>query len=196
VLETVTPESLTLPENLLKQIPPRPPGYERGREHFKVRTGPTFDAFAPAEAAAHQSLRFLFNRERAARLVEFHARDAKYPGLEEVLESILAGTWKTPRRQGVGIQVASLVEETVLHELMTLASDLKASDAVRARAWEAVRGLREWIQAALKRPGANQDTAHYQYALREIEQFEKDPKPAEIPELPEAPDGPPIGDAY
>src|SRR6267143_960583 len=96
VLATVKPEVLALPEPLLKMIPPRPPEYERGREHFKIHTSPAFDALAPAEAAAQHTLQFLFNPERAARLVEFHARNAENPGLQEVLEAILAATWKTP----------------------------------------------------------------------------------------------------
>src|SRR5712691_1536022 len=71
VLATLKPEVLALPEPLLKMIPPRPPDYERGREHFKIHTSPAFDALAPAEAAAQHTLQFLFNPERAARLVEF-----------------------------------------------------------------------------------------------------------------------------
>src|SRR5437588_8756588 len=74
VLATLKPEVLALPEILLEMIPPRPPGCEREREHFKTRTSPAFDAFAPAEAAAQHALRFLFNPDRAARLIEFHSR--------------------------------------------------------------------------------------------------------------------------
>src|SRR5882762_8691294 len=85
VLATLKPEALELPESLLKIIPPRPPEYERGREDFKIRTYPAFDALAPAEAAAQHTLQFLFNAERAERLVEFHARDKANPSLEEVL---------------------------------------------------------------------------------------------------------------
>src|SRR5438477_30819 len=36
VLATLKPDVLALPEPLLKMIPPRPPDYERGREHFKI----------------------------------------------------------------------------------------------------------------------------------------------------------------
>jgi len=61
VLATVKPQALALPEPLLKMIPPRPPEFERGREHFKIRTSPAFDALAPAEAAAQHTLQFLFN---------------------------------------------------------------------------------------------------------------------------------------
>src|SRR5256885_1729754 len=65
VLATLKPQTLALPEPLLKMIPARPPDYERGREHFKIRTSPLFDALAPAEAAAQHTLQFLFNPARA-----------------------------------------------------------------------------------------------------------------------------------
>src|SRR5947209_6328622 len=85
VLGTLKPENLALPESLLRLIPPRPPGYARTREDFRIRTSPTFDALAPAEAYANHVCDFLFNQERAARIVEFHARDPQqYPPLDDV----------------------------------------------------------------------------------------------------------------
>src|SRR5215831_14435771 len=109
VLATLEPSALALPESLLSMIPPRPPGYERGREHFKIRTSPAFDAMAPAEAAAQHTLQFLFNPERAARLVEFHARNTENPGLEEVVDAVLAATWKTYHGIGYNEQIANAV---------------------------------------------------------------------------------------
>ncbi len=92
VLATVDPRVLALPESLLKMIPPRPVMWARGREDFKIRTNPAFDAVAPAEAAAGAVMGFLLNPQRAARLVEFHDRDAANPGLAEVIDHILAAT--------------------------------------------------------------------------------------------------------
>src|SRR2546430_2330794 len=86
VLDTLKPENLALPESLLRLIPPRPPGYARTREDFRIRTSPTFDALAPAEAFANHVCDFLLNQERAARIGEFHALDAQYPSLNEVLD--------------------------------------------------------------------------------------------------------------
>jgi len=132
VLATLKPDVLALPEPLLKMIPPRPPDYERGREHFKIHTSPVFDALAPAEAAAQHTLQFLFNPERAARLVEFHALNAENPALQEVLESILAATWKTPHGEGSGGQIANVVDMVALYDLMALAANDHAADEVRA----------------------------------------------------------------
>src|SRR5438128_9627100 len=109
-MATLNPVALDLPKPLLKIIPPRPPDYERGREHFKIRTSPAFDALAPAEAAAQHTLQFLFNPERAARLVEFHARNPENPSLEEVLDTVTAVAWRTPHVTGYWWEISRVVD--------------------------------------------------------------------------------------
>lgn len=193
VLATLKPEVLALPESLLGMIPPRPPEYARGREQFKVRTGPAFDALAPAEAAAGHTLAFLFNPERAARLVEFHSRNAENPGLEEVLEAILAATWKRAHGQGYHAQIANVVDNTVLYDLMTLEANDQASGEVRAIASQALHGLSDWLNEVKGRAEPISDQAHISFALRQIEQFEKDPKTIDLTPPAEPPDGQPIG---
>ena len=80
-----------MPESLLRLIPPRPAGYPRTREDFRIRTQPVFDALAPAEAVADHVSGFLLNQERAARLVQFHARDQRNPSLDEVIDRDFCG---------------------------------------------------------------------------------------------------------
>ena len=190
VLATLKPEVLAVPERLLKMIPPRPPDYERGREQFKIRTSPAFDALAPAEAAAQHTLQFLFNPERAARLVEFHARNAENPGLQEVLEAILAATWKTPHDEGYKGQIANAVDMVVLYDLMALSANDHASDEVRAIARLELQELKRWVFAPLP---TIKDQAHIAFASWQIEQFDKDPKQISVTPPAEPPDGPPIG---
>ena len=193
VLATLKPDVLALPEPLLKMIPPRPPDYERGREHFKIHTRPVFDALAPAEAAAQHALQFLFNPERAARLVEFHARNAENPALQEVLETILAATWKTPHGEGSLGQIANVVDMVALYDLMALAANDHASDEVRAIARLELDELHGWLNAPLAGRQPISDQAHVSFASWQIEQFEKDPKRMELMAPAEPPDGPPIG---
>lgn len=193
VLATLKPEALALPESLLKMIPPRPPEYERGREHFKIRTSPAFDALAPAEAAAQHTLQFLFNPERAARLVEFHARNAENPGLQEELDAIFTATWKGPHGDGVNAQIANVVDNVALYDLMALAANGNASDEVRAVASQEVHDLYAWLNAPTGGRQTIADQAHVSFALQEIEQFEKDPKRIDLTMPAEPPDGQPIG---
>jgi hypothetical protein len=192
VLATLKPDTLALPESLLKVIPPRPPEYERGREDFKVRTYPAFDALAPAEAAAQHTLQFLFNSERAERLVEFHARDKANPSLEEVFDAVLASTWRSPHGSGYQAEIGKVVDEVVLYDLMALAANERAADEVRAIASLKVHELKEWLGGPQAGPAIG-DKAHVFFASKQIEQFEKDPKRLDLTPPAEPPDGPPIG---
>ena len=194
VLATLKPEALALPEALLRIIPPRPVDYDRGREHFKIRTSPAFDALAPAEAAAQHTLQFLFNPERAARLVEFHARDAQNPGLGEVLDAVVAATWRSPRDGGYSGEIARVVDNAVLFDLMTLAAHPRSSEQVRAIAALKLEEVRAWLvadtTAAANEPA---ERAHRFFAAAQIAQFQKDPRQLDLTPPSEPPDGPPIG---
>ena len=195
VLATLKPEALALPDSLLKIIPPRPPEYPRGREHFKIRTYPAFDAIAPAEAAAQHTLQFLFNPERAARLIEFHARNNGNPGLDEVFDAILTATWKSAHGAGYHAEIANVVDDVVLYDLMVLAANEHANDEVRAVAALKLHNLRDWLSAPAG-SGARQiltDEAHIFFAAKQIDQFEKDPKRLDLTPPADPPDGPPIG---
>jgi hypothetical protein len=193
VLATLKPEALAMPDSLLKMIPPRPPAYERGREDFKIRTYPAFDALAPAEAAAQHTLQFLFNPERAARLIEFHARDKANPSLEEVFDAVLAATWKAPHGGGYAAEIGKVVDDVVLYDLMALAANERASDEVRAIAALRLHDLKGWLDAPAGGMQVISDSAHIFFASRRIEQFEKDPKRLDLTPPAEPPDGPPIG---
>jgi hypothetical protein len=193
VLATLEPEVLALPEPLLKIIPPRPPDYERGREHFKIRTSPAFDALAPAQGAAQHTLQFLFNPERAARLVEFHARNEENPSLQEALDAILAATWKSARGSGYSGEIARKVDDVALYDLMALSANERASEEVRAIASLKLEELRAWLAAEQNSTKDEAERAHFFFAASQIAQFQKDPKKLESLSPAEPPDGPPIG---
>ena len=193
VLATLKPETLALPESLLKIIPPRPPEYPRDREDFKIHTSPAFDALAPAESAAQHTLQFLFNPERAARLIEFHARNAENPGLEEVLDTVLNATWKAPHSKGYNGEIANIVDDVVLYDLMSLSANEHATDEVRAIASLKLHGLKDWLNTPSSGRQVISNQAHIFFASKQIELFEKDPKHIDLTAPMEPPDGPPIG---
>jgi hypothetical protein len=193
VLKTLDPAVLALPEPVLRLIPPKPPFYQRDREDFHGRTGLTFDALAPAEAAANHVIGLLLNAERAARLVEGHAEDAQMPGLEDIVDHLLAATWKAPRGAGYSGEVGRTVDDVALEKLFLLAADEKAPAQVRAVANWKLEELRKWLAQQTSTDAAQRE--HLYYGAARIAQFQKNPKdwkpapPAEIPE------GQPIGAA-
>jgi hypothetical protein len=194
VLATLDPRVLALPESLLKIIPPRPVMYPRGREDFKIRTSPAFDAIAPAEAAAQLIMQFLFNPQRAARLVEFHDRDAANPGLDEVIGQILDSTHTFANAPGYFGEVGRAVDNAALNDLMALANDSSTLPEVRAVATAELQLYKEKNAAFKLRSADDPAAVYFSFVARQIEQFEKDPTKVVATPPYEPPDGPPIGD--
>ena len=146
VLKTISPETLTLPESLLKILPPRPPAYPRTQESFPAKTGLTFDPEGAAASAANLTLELLFEPTRASRLIEYQARQAGMPGLSEVVDATLKATWYAPRRKGLEELTQFTVEDAVLEHLLGLASSHEASVEVKAQATEEVHKLNDWLK--------------------------------------------------
>jgi hypothetical protein len=194
VLETLKPHNLKLPESLLRLIPPRPPGYSRNREHFRIRTSPAFDALAPAEAYANHVTEFLFNPERAARIVEFHARQpTEYPKLGDVFDKILDETFRVTTSTGYEGEIQRTVNAVVLNKLMTLAANERASNQVRAIAELQLEGLRDWAATHANQTRDGNQRAFLLYTANQIRRFQDDPKKMNLTRPADPPDGQPIG---
>ncbi|HXQ97156.1 MAG TPA: zinc-dependent metalloprotease [Candidatus Limnocylindrales bacterium] len=193
VLATLTPAALAVPESLLKMIPPRPPDYPQSRELFRRRTAPVFDSLAPAEAIATHTVAFLFDPERAERLVEFNALDAQAPGFGEVVDRILALTWQAPHAAGYAGQIQNVVNQVVLYDMMTLAADQNAGSQARAIATFKLNELKKWLDGQASTGGDGDWRAACFYSAEQIGRFQKDPKQFDLTRPTVPPDGMPIG---
>ncbi len=194
VLDTLKPENLALPESLVKLIPPRPPGYPRTREDFRIRTSPGFDALAPAEAFANHVCDFLFNPERAARIVQYHALDERNnPPFGDLLDKILAETFRAPLRGEYGGEIQRTVNAVVLNELMTLAANERATNEVRAIAELKLDELKTWATSQANGTRDQNQRAFLLYAANQIRRFQDDPKKMNLTKPNDPPDGQPIG---
>jgi hypothetical protein len=191
LMGTITPDALALPEKLIEKIPPRPDGYPRTRELFKSRTGLTFDPMAAAESAAGATLAFMLQPERAARLVEYHARDNAQPGLTPVMDKLIAQTWKAPQQPGYKGELQRLVNNLVLNQLLALAANNQAAESVRARVFLEIDGLKKWMNNTLNTAEANQK-ANILFGLSQISAFEKNPEQFKPLPVLDMPDGSPI----
>jgi Met-zincin/Domain of unknown function (DUF5117) len=187
VLKTLAVPTLTLPESLISQLPPHPPGLPRTPESFAAHTGLTFDPVAAAETAADLTLSVLFNSQRASRLVEYHARDAHEPSLDEVIGAVLDETssaTKSSRTSGLNLAIARAVEARAVEALLALAANPQASFEARAITATRLRALKGTLP---------NDAAGAALAAR-IAQFETTPDKF-VPAKPiPAPPGMPIGE--
>jgi hypothetical protein len=191
MLRTLAADVLTLPETLLKILPPRPPGLEHTRESFPSSTGLTFDPVAAAESAADLTLAVLFNPQRAARLIEYHARNPQNPSLgPDIIEATLTATHPAEHSDaGQPNSLSGLVQSAVyvrtVEALLRLAANPQSSAAVRAVTGAEL--LRVKQQADAK-------SATDAYLIQRIDEFQRDPLKFVPAKAVEAPPGMPIGD--
>jgi len=193
VLKTLSPETLTIPESLLRILPPHPPGSQTTSEAFASETGATFDPVAAAESAADLTLSVLLNPARASRLVQYHMRVADAPSLRSVLEAISTATAVRPEGgHTMSSEVERAVEFRALEAMLSLAINPAASSQARAIVrWHIEDLHQQWITTPL--PTDTAEAIHRKALIERIDEFEKDPAKF-VPAKPvEAPPGMPIG---
>ena len=190
ILKTLTPQVLSVPQPLLNIIPPRPPEYPSSRENFTRRTSPAFDSLAPAEAAADIIVSLLLQPDRAQRMLEYHARDANNPGFDELLDTLLATTWKGPLETGYNAAIQRTVNAIVLSRLMALVNNEHASTQVRAVAFLKLDQLKKWLASQESMMKDEPTRAEFFFAKNQIDHFERNPAEVHLT----APSAPPAGD--
>ncbi|HSR41706.1 MAG TPA: zinc-dependent metalloprotease, partial [Longimicrobiales bacterium] len=169
LLTTLEPGALTLPESLLRSIPPRPFGYGMHRELFPRHTGLVFDALSPAEVAADMSVSFLLHPERAARLVEQHARDPDLPGFTEVVHALVEASFEAEPADGYEAEVGRVVQRVVVDRVQRLAARASMPQ-VRAEAAYALEDLVEWMDDAAQEAD-RADQAHFYQLASDVRRF-------------------------
>ncbi len=197
VLDTLKLEELAVPPRILQLIPPRAFGYEGGtQELFAKRTDPAFDPLAAAVVSADLAVSRLLEPRRAARLIQFHSLDKSNPDFGDVVQALLARTWREPvPRDPYHAAVQRAVQSLVVARLMDLAADDNAAPQVRGVAAEGLR----WLLLSDTAKGGNAigfdpTDAHLRSTREEIERFLARPDaPRKRTTPPPAPPGDPIG---
>ncbi|WP_347260916.1 zinc-dependent metalloprotease [Rudaea sp.] len=189
---TLGADALALPANVLDLVTPPGNEYARNREYFATKAGPLFDPLAAVEAAAAQTTLFLFAPERLNRLAWQHARDAKQPGVADVLDAIFRGTWQQSAREGsapaaAAVQIAAnfVVLDALLHALDDGKLHAQVDAEVRA-------ALQQWQAWLAKQGGSDAVAASRASAADTIRNYLADPKSVKLRPLPAIPPGAPI----
>ncbi|OEK04150.1 zinc-dependent metalloprotease [Roseivirga misakiensis] len=210
LLNVITPNNLAFPDHIIAMIPPRPPGNGRSRETFKARTGLNFDPVAPGETIASAVMSFIFNPQRATRLVQQKAMDSNQMGLIDVIDKIQKAINNMSTENGYHAELKRAVEKQLMHGLMNLYNSNSASGQARAEAAQGLRlmvanlsGMKNFdVTEALKRvaeamsPGVTTngpEEAHKFYISNMIVRFFNNPGDLKIQNALSPPDGSPIG---
>lgn len=192
LLKTVEPAALLIPESLLRQIPPRPMGYDRHREVIKTRTDLVFDPLAIAETASDMTFSLILHPARANRMFEHHSRDARLPSLESVMDKLVAATWKASPKNGYEGAVQMATDYALFANFAKLALHANASAPVKAIATYKLSQYQAWL--GQRAPSASEEwRAFYQYLAASIASLRDDPAEFKTEPLLPPPPGQPIG---
>jgi hypothetical protein len=195
LVKTVEVDALTIPESLLRLIPPRPLGYERHRELVKLKTGITFDPLATAESAADMTCGLVFLPSRANRIVEHHARVAAQPSLESIIDQFVTPSFKKAPKTGYEGAVQMSIDGALFFSLANLATSKEATVQTRAIASWKLDELRAWLQARIPATADEEWKSFYTYIAAAIARIKEAPEEFRTEYPFDPPPGMPIGDS-
>ena len=191
LINVISPENLAFPQHILDIIPPRPPGYGRSRETFKVRTGVMFDPVAPGESIAGAVISFMLHPQRATRLVQQKAMNSDQVGLIDVVESLQSAALDGDYN-GYEKEIQRMVADQLANGLMKLAKSGQASAQARNVGLyglqSIVMNLTQKMQNADK-----SDQAFFLGMSMKIQQFMTNMQEIRVSNALTPPDGSPIG---
>jgi hypothetical protein len=200
VLETLTPQTLDVPDSILALIPPKAFGFGSvNTELFTGRTSPVFDPLGAASIAADMTISGLLQYQRAGRLIAFHAENAANPAFTDVLDALIAQTWsRTPLTPRLA-SIRRVTQQLLVTRLMELAANDQAMPQARAEATAALRTIQQRLappttSTSTSTPPDRAQTTHDLAIRDDIDRFLKRPDTTfkQVAPLP-TPPGDPIG---
>ncbi len=179
VMATLDAELLTLPKNVLHWLHPKSPGYRRDRESPPSLTQPLFDAVSIAEAAAEETLKYLLQPQRLARLAQQQARDQNTLGPEELFTQLIGQTLLAKGKDGLTAEIQKRIDLLVTEHLLMISFSKTHAPEVSATARLQVRDLQRKLSR--KRSATTRYLADMMAKALEDQTFERQRKVARIP---------------
>jgi hypothetical protein len=177
-------------------IAPQPIGYDRDRELFKTYTGLTFDPLAAAESSINNTLKFLLNPQRLARLEEQYARSKGKRTLntQQLIELLYSKILGNITKDPMQIEIERIIERLTIQHLLALASNRQINQQVAAIARQEVYDVEWQFESMISKKDLDWEMkSHYNYILNEIKLFKEHKMNFQLPTIPKMPEGSPIG---
>lgn len=195
LLGALDPSELAIPDTVLTLLGPRPFSYDPSIELFGSRTRPAFDELGAARTLAEMVVDAILERDRAARVVRFSIDARDEPTLREVIDSLVAFTWRRPLPRDTKMAALQRVtRRAVADRLVALAADRAAAPEVRSVVELEISELRAEADRRARSAADFADRASWMAIERDFAYWqEKRELPAATPAL-AAPPGDPFGE--
>lgn len=193
LLGALEPAELAVPDTVLTLLAPGAAEVTPAEELFRSRMRPAFDELGAARTLAQMVVDALLQRDRAARLVEFAPRQRNALTLGEVVDSLVARTWRVDAPGNEKLATLRRVgSRAVADRLLALAADRDAAPEVRAMADFKIARLRD-LARQRARVGSDAARAHWDAVAGDLTRWiERRELPQPTPAL-TAPPGDPFG---
>jgi hypothetical protein len=176
ILDALQPSELHIPQRIVSLLPPIPMGYDGDLTLINTPSGSAFDPVHAAHSLAQEIVDGILHPHRMNRVASFHAQDASYPSVDEVINELISATWG--QELGALPALRRVAQRAVLDGLLDLAGNGNASVDVRADAEHQLTRLRASLG----------DSPHEAKARRDIDRYldgrdhpEARARPARIP---------------
>jgi hypothetical protein len=192
LLQTLQPEFLALPEEIVRLIPPQPIGFDRDRELFKTQTG-NFDPLAAAASSIGHTFDVLLMPERLNRLSEQQARGALSTfTLPYLLQNVRKTAWGEATT-AMQREMRRLTQQVYVHKLLSLAASDGATATVKGHILMEMDALATEGEKQLPLAKNADDKAQWTYLLNQLKRFKEKPDQFKSAPAPPMPPGQPIG---
>lgn len=145
LLLTLSPDTLSVPAEITRLIPPKAYGYSRDRESFISNTGLTFDPISAAEASAKHTLALLLNAERLARLQQQSMLDNDIPSVGQLFTELVDATLPSAPKKSTALLVQQRVNQQLVEHLLALWHSENLVTEVKAEVYLTLTDLSQWL---------------------------------------------------
>jgi hypothetical protein len=136
------------------------------------------------------TVKVILHPERAARLVEYHARDPGLPGLGDVIDRLLEATWLTIYEDSYHQELQRVVNNIVLYYMVELIKNKEVPGVVRSLAHLKLIQLNDHLSEIETDDEAQ--LSQYLYLGMILDKLEENPESVDLTPPAEPPMGAPI----
>ena len=169
LLDAIEPKNLALPEKLLAQLTPDP-----GENLEDLSNDDVFDQLRAARILAAMVVEPLFDGTKASRLVALAARDLGTLSFPEMVQAVLARTWKAKGESDAGSRaLLRTTQKVTLDSMMMLGGNAETAPEARAYVLDQLVQLAADLKA--RSDGDPLTAAFYRQSARDIDRYLENP---------------------
>jgi hypothetical protein len=189
--ELLQADSLALPPAVLDTVTPPAARYQRTREYLDTGSGRVFDPLSAAEAAAALVAGNVLEPTRLNRAAWQHARDKTVPDVPEIVDALLAATWRAPDKAAEDVTGGPAVQRAGNWVLLRYLLHTLDGQVLHPQVCADVRQSLRALAAELRSPGPGH-AGDREDAADLVSAYLADPAGIRLDPLPRLPPGAPI----